>query len=974
MPRSAKKTSSTYKTTKTTEKTNTSRNLQKTGSPAIKKEAKCLGLAACGLLLLIGVFFPTALGPVGGFIRGFLLGLLGVGAFVLPIGLIVMAVLTLMARRVRVPVIQSILLGWFVLSFLHIINRLINSPPEYLVGFEYIGSIYSNGGVFGGGVVGALLGEVLRFFVNDVGAIIVLVVGIIILLVLLTGRSFVDFVGQGVDKAKDIYDEHAARRYDDESELEYNESPSIFPRKKRSDGLRPLPHRRTVRNNNDDSDLAYFEIDADDFEETEKILLVQEEIEQQSKQKAVNGPLFARRGVGAQHVKREKKAEILPFHEKRAGSDSTVSNVIDISSRNTSISAAPVIRGLDNAAPPLNETSHMEVEVKEPYAEASKIEVEIFNRSVSGYSNAHDAVDDEFEAEDEIDEEVLLFENDDDSDKDYENLSIKINSAVPLQDGDPFEDGAENNVPSWVKNDVSVADSKPDEDISEDDFDDSEDVLIPVQAAVPVAPPRFAPMPEYHNYQLPPISFLAKNDRPQANAETRTQVHKNSLILEETLRNFRIDAKVVEVSIGPSVTRYDLTPGPGVKVSAIANLSNDLALALAAQGIRIEAPIPGKSAVGIEIPNKDPQGVFLREILEDEKFETFPSKLAFAVGKDIAGAPVVTDVAKMPHLLIAGATGSGKSVCINTLIASLLYKSRPDEVKLLMIDPKVVELSVYNGIPHLLIPVVTDPKKASGALSWAVQEMENRYAAFAETGCRDLKGYNRHMMEKEEQRLPQIVIIIDELADLMMTCKGEVEESICRLAQKARAAGIHLIVATQRPSVDVITGLIKANIPSRLAFAVSSGTDSRTVLDMYGAEKLLGRGDMLFLPIGQNKPIRVQGGFISDKEVENLVNFLKAQAPVEHTTEMIQQITMPGKAKVEGDVDEFFYDAVEFLLTKGKASTSMLQRQFRIGYNRASRLMEDLEIRGIVGPEDGVKPRKVTITKKEYQEIYGQNE
>jgi S-DNA-T family DNA segregation ATPase FtsK/SpoIIIE len=326
----------------------------------------------------------------------------------------------------------------------------------------------------------------------------------------------------------------------------------------------------------------------------------------------------------------------------------------------------------------------------------------------------------------------------------------------------------------------------------------------------------------------------------------------------------------------------------------------------------------------------------------------------------------------MPHLLIAGATGSGKSVCINTMITSILYMARPDEVKLLMIDPKVVELSVYNGIPHLLIPVVTDPKKANGALSWAVAEMDNRYNLFAESGCRDLKGYNRNKIEEGEPPLPNIVIIIDELADLMMMAKSEVEESICRLAQKARAAGLHLIVATQRPSVDVITGLIKANIPSRLAFAVSSGIDSRTVLDMYGAEKLLGKGDMLFLPMGRNKPIRVQGCFISEKEVEAVVNFLRSQAPIEHSPEMIEQVTSPAaRLAVGGDVDEFFHEAVEFLLTKGRGSTSMLQRQFRIGYNRASRLMEDLEKRGIVGPEDGVKPRKVTITRSEFREIYG---
>ncbi|MCL2664085.1 MAG: DNA translocase FtsK, partial [Defluviitaleaceae bacterium] len=472
----------------------------------------------------------------------------------------------------------------------------------------------------------------------------------------------------------------------------------------------------------------------------------------------------------------------------------------------------------------------------------------------------------------------------------------------------------------------------------------------------------------YENYELPPVELL-KTSPPVNMTGMIDQIDENSRILEETLKSFKVEAKVIEVSVGPTVTRYDMAPGPGVKVATIANLSNDLALSLAAQGIRIEAPIPGKSAVGIEIPNKDPQPVFLREILDTELFEKFPSKLAFAVGKDIAGDPVVADIARMPHLLIAGATGSGKSVCINTLIASILFKARPDEVKLLMIDPKVVELSVFNGIPHLLIPVVTDPKKASGALQWAVAEMDNRYNMFAESGAREIKSYNS---TGENPYMPQIVIIIDELADLMMVCKGEVEEAICRLAQKARAAGIHLIVATQRPSVDVITGLIKANIPSRLAFAVSSGVDSRVVLDGYGAEKLLGKGDMLFLPMDKNKPVRLQGGYISDPEVEKLVTYLKEQATADYTPEMITKITAPGGAAITGDedLDEFFSEAVEFLVEKGKASTSMLQRQFRIGYNRAARLMEELETRGIVGPDNGAKPRKVMITWEEYTANY----
>jgi S-DNA-T family DNA segregation ATPase FtsK/SpoIIIE len=418
------------------------------------------------------------------------------------------------------------------------------------------------------------------------------------------------------------------------------------------------------------------------------------------------------------------------------------------------------------------------------------------------------------------------------------------------------------------------------------------------------------------------------------------------------------------------VTRYELSPGVGVKVSKVASLSDDLALNLAAVGIRIEAPVPGKSVIGIEIPNKEVQAVLMRDVIESENFVNHPSKLAFAVGKDITGNNVVADIAKMPHLLIAGSTGSGKSVCINTIITSILYKARPDEVKLIMVDPKVVELSVYNGIPHLLIPVVTDPKKAAGALNWAVTEMDSRYNLFAETGTRDLSSYNNILKERGEMPLYRIVIIIDELADLMMTAKGDVETAICRIAQKARAAGIHLVIATQRPSVDVITGLIKTNVPSRLAFAVASGVDSRTILDMVGAEKLLGKGDMLFSPIGVTKPQRIQGAFISDKEVERIVTCLKRDSETEYDPVMVEKITAPvGKetdSSIAGGSDEFFMDAVDFLVEKEKASVSMLQRRFRIGYNRAARLMEELETKGIVGPEDGAKPRKVLLTAYEW--------
>ena len=470
-------------------------------------------------------------------------------------------------------------------------------------------------------------------------------------------------------------------------------------------------------------------------------------------------------------------------------------------------------------------------------------------------------------------------------------------------------------------------------------------------------------------YELPSMELL--NENPYVpSLSSKAAILENSRKLEETLKSFGVEARVVEVSKGPTVTRYELSPGAGVKVSKISGLADDLALNLAAVGIRIEAPIPGKSVVGIEIPNKEVQSVFLKEVLSDPAFWAHPSKLSFAVGKDIAGNTVIADIARMPHLLIAGATGSGKSVCINTLITSILYKAHPDEVKLLMIDPKVVELSIYNGIPHLIIPVVTEPKKASGALNWAVREMDLRYNMFAETKTRDLKGYNNWREEHGEPPVPQIVVVVDELADLMMTAPGEVEEAICRLAQKARAAGMHLVIATQRPSVDVITGLIKANVPSRLAFAVSSGIDSRTILDSVGAEKLLGKGDMLFSPAGLGKPQRIQGAFISDKEVENLVNFIKSQGEHEYDPALVEKVTSNVKEEIASDEeeDEFLQDAIEYLVEREKASVSNLQRRFRIGYNRASRLMEDLENRGIVGPEDGSKPREVRMNRWQLQE------
>ena len=503
------------------------------------------------------------------------------------------------------------------------------------------------------------------------------------------------------------------------------------------------------------------------------------------------------------------------------------------------------------------------------------------------------------------------------------------------------------------------------------------------RVAAAVAADEAKPKKAYH---FPPMNLLKRGNK--TSGESDAHLRETAMKLQQILQNFGVSVTVTNVSCGPAVTRYELQPEMGVKVSKIVGLTDDIKLNLAAADIRIEAPIPGKAAVGIEVPNKENSAVMLRDLLETAEFKNSQSKISFAAGKDIAGKVVVADIAKMPHLLIAGATGSGKSVCINTLIMSILYKASPEEVKLIMIDPKVVELSVYNGIPHLMIPVVTDPKKAAGALNWAVAEMMRRNQAFAEQNVRDMKGYNEKAasspsIDGEELKImPQIVIIVDELADLMMVAPGDVEEAICRLAQLARAAGIHLVVATQRPSVNVITGLIKANMPSRIAFSVSSGVDSRTIIDMNGAEKLLGKGDMLFYPSGYQKPARVQGAFVTDKEVQSVVEYLKNHnGDADYDNEIVQHVNTSeigtgqglGAGSEENERDMYFTEAGRLIIDKDKASIGMLQRTFKIGFNRAARIMDQLCEAGVVGGEEGTKPRKVLMSKEEFEQYMGEN-
>ena len=577
---------------------------------------------------------------------------------------------------------------------------------------------------------------------------------------------------------------------------------------------------------------------------------------------------------------------------------------------------------------------------------------------------------------------------------DFDKVRIRSMHQVTIDDMEEQEtwEEPEELQPEPVRN-LTAERQKPEPDMSGQTIRiHKEGIEEPAEQKPAARPQAAAPMSEMQKefahaekkvpktYMFPPLSRLQKG--VAATGDSTKELKETAMRLQQTLNTFGVKVTITDISQGPSVTRYELQPEQGVKVSKIVGLADDIKLNLAATDIRIEAPIPGKAAIGIEVPNKETMPVALRDLLESKEFKEFPSNIAFAVGKDIAGKVVVADIAKMPHMLIAGATGSGKSVCINTLIMSILYKAHPDDVKLIMVDPKVVELSVYNGIPHLLIPVVTDPKKASAALHWGVSEMEDRYRKFADYNVRDIKGYNKKVESMQEsgaedapKKMPQIVIIVDELADLMMVSPGEVEESICRLAQLARAAGIHLIIATQRPSVDVITGLIKANMPSRVAFSVSSGVDSRTILDMNGAEKLLGKGDMLFYPQGYSKPARIQGAFVSDKEVSDVVDFLKNQTLGNTYAEDIEEKIMNigsgsgGSGDGGSELDEFFEKAGRFIIEQDKASIGALQRLLKIGFNRAARIMDQLCEYGVVDKGEGTKPRKILMSPEQFEQL-----
>lgn len=883
----------------------------------------------------------SKMGVVGQVIGGLFQGLLGISGVLLPVLVIIYCIWMLMSEERKWPLVRAFGGALFLLtvaSAAYLFHPLNVSGD---LGFaKKAMELFDSGSLTNGGLIGGLFGGGLFGLLDALGSVIVLLAMLVISIILATGRSFFGAMGTLADHQKvrrQVRNEKIKNKADRIRQEEKMEAARLEKQEAK---------RRRVMNK-EDFNIELHEVEATEHPEVKETVFRQKKQDYSVKKRE---PIY-------DFVKENE----MPMEEPKRDFNVVFGGKLQVDELEQGTQMPPKSTERFKVVEPLKEVAKKQepVEMTEEEAVYEKIFGEDNTVENMAEETPEEAWDMESQAAALAAEAMRAAEEK--TDFHFADLEDAEETVSPEMDMPEVEEPMAEEMPTETPAPEPVKPEATKPEVQKE------------AAQQPAAPAEPAEKP----YVFPPISLLGR-DPGNAGGSGILEQQKNGRKLEMTLKSFGVEARVINVSAGPTVTRYEVSPSQGVKVSKIVNLADDIALNLAASGIRIEAPIPGKAAVGIEVPNKETKSVYLRTVLESDAFRKHPSKLAFALGEDITGNPIVTDIAKMPHLLIAGATGSGKSVCINTLITSILYKADPKEVKLLLVDPKVVELSVYNGIPHLLIPVVTDPKKASAALNWAVREMLERYNDFAACGVRDIKGFNAMKEEKgePEAKMPQIVIIIDELADLMMAAPGEVEDSICRLAQMARAAGMHLIIATQRPSVDVITGVIKANIPSRLAFAVSSGIDSRTILDMVGAEKLLGKGDMLFYPSGQAKPSRIQGAFVTDKEVEQIVDFLRKSSRPGYTQEMVDQITAVAKTASgpSEETDEFFEQAVDLILEKEKASVSMLQRQFRIGYNRAARLMDELERRGLVGPEEGSKPRKVLITRAQWEEMQSPTE
>ena len=943
---SGKRTSSSNRTRKSTTNSR-SRQVQRTAQDSeLFHEIGLIVLFVVMVILFCCNF--GIIGPVGNAISGVLFGIFGFTAYIAPI-VIFLAVAFWFANEGNPTAVRKMIAGVVLFLMLGVICDLIARTAGSMEQYD-IKLLYTNcsTGKKGGGILAGSICYLLLHYLETVGTVLVVLLCSVISLILVTERSFLNSMRNGGDRIRELSREDAVRRRENaqirRQEQEERNSQREEARRIREEERRIREEERRLRAEEKENEQILNAIPR--REKKVSGVMMDTSLKKQETQ-----PVGRREDI--HEIVYEEDAQEIPVVEETRVTSSDFDKI--------------KVTGM-------HQVTMQEAAAEEPYEEIPVEEV----TSAATFKKP-------FERRESWQEEAALLTP--------QAESIRIHKE---------------DIPEPVEEPVTEWQSSS--DMRQLQPETEPVVREPAETATTesrIRPKIMAPEPPKGNslaedqihkdiakaakqppaeYRIPPLGLLQKGKA--ATGDSSRELKETAMRLQQTLNTFGVKVTITDISQGPSVTRYELQPEQGVKVSKIVGLADDIKLNLAATDIRIEAPIPGKAAIGIEVPNKENMTVALRDLLESKEFQEFNSNIAFAVGKDIAGKTVVADIAKMPHMLIAGATGSGKSVCINTLIMSILYKAHPDDVKLIMVDPKVVELSVYNGIPHLLIPVVTDPKKASAALHWGVSEMEDRYRKFADYNVRDLKGYNKKIEtmpvpegEEAPKKMPQIVIIVDELADLMMVCPGEVEESICRLAQLARAAGIHLIIATQRPSVDVITGLIKANMPSRVAFSVSSGVDSRTILDMNGAEKLLGKGDMLFYPQGYSKPARVQGAFVSDKEVSDVVDYLKNQALgntysnyAEDIEEKIKNIGSSGGSSGSGsgggnDRDEYFEEAARFIIDKDKASIGMLQRVLKIGFNRAARIMDQLCEYGVVGEEEGTKPRKVLMSMEQFEQL-----
>ena len=943
---SGKRTSSSNRTRKSTTNSR-SRQAQRTAQDSeLFHEIGLIVLFVVMVILFCCNF--GIIGPVGNAISGVLFGIFGFTAYIAPI-VIFLAVAFWFANEGNPTAVRKMIAGVVLFLMLGVICDLIARTAGSMEQYD-IKLLYTNcsTGKKGGGILAGSICYLLLHYLETVGTVLVVLLCSVISLILVTERSFLNSMRNGGDRIRELSREDAVRRRENaqirRQEQEERNSQREEARRIREEERRIREEERRLRAEEKENEQILNAIPR--REKKVSGVMMDTSLKKQEAQ-----PVGRREDI--HEIVYEEDAQEIPVVEETRVTSSDFDKIKVTGMHQVTMQEAAAeepyeeipVEEVTSAATfkkpfERRESWQEEAALLTPQAESIRIHKEDIpepvEEPVTEWQSSSDMRQLQPETEPVVREpaETATAEN---------RIRPKITAPEPPKGNSPAED--------QIHKDIAKAAKQP-----------------PAE------------------YRIPPLSLLQKGKA--ATGDSSRELKETAMRLQQTLNTFGVKVTITDISQGPSVTRYELQPEQGVKVSKIVGLADDIKLNLAATDIRIEAPIPGKAAIGIEVPNKENMTVALRDLLESKEFQEFNSNIAFAVGKDIAGKTVVADIAKMPHMLIAGATGSGKSVCINTLIMSILYKAHPDDVKLIMVDPKVVELSVYNGIPHLMIPVVTDPKKASAALHWGVSEMEDRYRRFADYNVRDLKGYNKKIEtmpvpegEEAPKKMPQIVIIVDELADLMMVCPGEVEESICRLAQLARAAGIHLIIATQRPSVDVITGLIKANMPSRVAFSVSSGVDSRTILDMNGAEKLLGKGDMLFYPQGYSKPARVQGAFVSDKEVSDVVDYLKNQALgntysnyAEDIEEKIKNIGSSGGSSGSGsgggnDRDEYFEEAARFIIDKDKASIGMLQRVLKIGFNRAARIMDQLCEYGVVGEEEGTKPRKVLMSMEQFEQL-----